>query len=327
DVLRFRRRVDRLNRLLYHRDQVHRADGESELTADDAGSVEQVIDQTPLRLPAALDDIHRLLDLPGVQAAVAQQGRVSEYRVQWRAQLMRNDGEKFVLGAGRGLCRFARGPLAEEQFFALRLRLLARCDVLNVGDRVQRTALGVADDRPVHQRPDDCAVFPHVTLLNAVFFRPASEGRIQFDVASLAVVGISHVIESETEHFIFGVTQHLRVFAIDTEVSAFGRDQRHADGRQIEQRANFFLAPLQLLFDPPALGHVAQLCGEMRHFAALISYRPGGPFEINFRTILAVIDRLTVEDLARRAIFTQPADYGAISFGPLQDVRRFADHI
>src|SRR5262249_29380705 len=69
DVLRCRGRVDRLSRLRYHRDQVHGADGESELTADDAGSVEQVIDQTPLRLPAALDDIHRLLDLPGVQAA------------------------------------------------------------------------------------------------------------------------------------------------------------------------------------------------------------------------------------------------------------------
>src|SRR5215475_6337600 len=107
-----------------------------------------------------------------------------------------------------------------------------------------------------------------------------------------------------------GVTQHLTVFAIDTEVSAFGRDLRHADGRQIKHRAKLFLAPAQLLFDSPALCHVALRCGEMRHFADLVAHRPGGPFEINFRAILAIIDRLTVEDLAPRAILAQPAEYG-----------------
>src|SRR5215813_8415984 len=100
-----------------------------------------------------------------------------------------------------------------------------------------------------------------------------------------------------------GVTQHLTEFAIDTEVSAFGRDLRHADGRKIKQRAKFFLAPTQLLFDLPALGHVALRGGKMRHFAAIVAHRSGGPFEMNLRAVLAVIHHLAVENLARYAIF------------------------
>src|SRR5262245_29278488 len=64
----------------------------------------------------------------------------------------------------------------------------------------------------------------------------------------------------------------------------------------------------------------------MRHFAALVAHRPGGPFEINFRAILAVIDRLAVEDIAPHAILAQPAEYGEVGFRPLQDVGRFADY-
>jgi len=42
---------------------------------------------------------------------------------------MRNEGEKFVLGASKVLGSFARRPLADEQFFALGLRLLELGDV------------------------------------------------------------------------------------------------------------------------------------------------------------------------------------------------------
>ena len=42
---------------------------------------------------------------------------------------MRNEGEKFVLGASKILGRFARRLLADEQFFALGFRLLALGDV------------------------------------------------------------------------------------------------------------------------------------------------------------------------------------------------------
>src|SRR6266511_3165101 len=97
DPFGVRSRVDRLDRLLNYRDQVHRPEFEPELAAEDAGRVEKVINQLRLRLSAALDDVRRLLDLLGVQAAVAQQNGVSEHRVQRRAQLMRNDGEEFIL--------------------------------------------------------------------------------------------------------------------------------------------------------------------------------------------------------------------------------------
>ena len=137
---------------------------------------------------------------------------------------------------------------------------------------------------------------------------------------------MSHVEESEPKQLLFGIAQHLTELAVDAEIFVVTRDLRHADGRQFEQRAELFLAPAQLLFDPPALGHVALRGDEMRHFAALVAHRPGGPFEMKFRAILAVIDRLAVEDLARRAILTQLVEHGAIGLGTFQDARRFADY-
>src|SRR5262247_3113691 len=97
DPFGVRRRVDRLNRLLNYRDQINRPDLQPELAADDAGRVEQVINQLRLRLSATLDDLRRLLDLLSVQPAVAQHSGVSEHRVQRRAQFMRNQGEEFIL--------------------------------------------------------------------------------------------------------------------------------------------------------------------------------------------------------------------------------------
>ena len=66
DPFGVRRQVDRLNRLLNYRDQVHWPDFEPELAADDAGRVEQVINQLRLRPSAAFDDIHRMLNFLGV---------------------------------------------------------------------------------------------------------------------------------------------------------------------------------------------------------------------------------------------------------------------
>src|SRR5262245_48629483 len=97
DTFGVRRRADRLNRLLNYRDQVNRTDLQPELAADDAGRVEQVINQLRLRFPTAFDDLRRLPSLLGVRPAVAQHSSVSENRVQRRAQFMRNQGEEFIL--------------------------------------------------------------------------------------------------------------------------------------------------------------------------------------------------------------------------------------
>src|SRR5215468_8540496 len=64
-----RRRLDRLNRFLNYRDRVHWSKIEPELATNDAGGVEQVFDQLLLRLPATLDDVHRMLDHMSVQPA------------------------------------------------------------------------------------------------------------------------------------------------------------------------------------------------------------------------------------------------------------------
>src|SRR4030095_2025159 len=85
DTFGVRRRADRLNRLINYRDQVNRPDLQPELAADDAGRVQQVINQLQLRVPAAFDNIRCLFDHLGVQPAAAQHSSVSEHRVQRRA--------------------------------------------------------------------------------------------------------------------------------------------------------------------------------------------------------------------------------------------------
>src|SRR5215468_10798969 len=97
DTFGLRRRLDGLNRLLNYRDQINRPDLQPELAADDAGRVEQVINQLRLRLSATLDDVRRMLDLLGIQPAIAQKSGVSVYWVQRRAQLMRHEREDFIL--------------------------------------------------------------------------------------------------------------------------------------------------------------------------------------------------------------------------------------
>src|SRR5574341_824554 len=150
------------------------------------------------------------------------------------------------------------------------LGVLARCDVLNVGDCAQLLSLGAADDRPVDQYPYDCPILPHVTLLDAVFVRPASEGGTQLGGARLAVVRVSHFVESKLEQLLLRITEHLTKLAVDPQVSAVRPDLRHAYSRQFEQLAELFLAPAQFLFHPAALGHIALRGDEVRYFAALI---------------------------------------------------------
>src|SRR5262245_62519041 len=114
--------------------------------------------------------------------------------------------------------------------------------------------------------------------------------------------------------------------AVDSQVTALKVFDKDGCDGLVEDGAQLRLAPAQLFFDSPALGHVAQRDGKMRHFTAPVAHRPGMPFEINFRAILAVIDRLAIEDLARHTILAQLADYIAVSFGALQYVRCFSNY-
>src|SRR5688572_16965409 len=63
-----------------------------------------------------------MLDLLGLQPSVAQQSRVSENRVQWRAQFMRYKREEFILHpvgllglAPRMTLDFVKAPLLDGQ--------------------------------------------------------------------------------------------------------------------------------------------------------------------------------------------------------------------
>src|SRR5215510_9266436 len=205
--------------------------------------------------------------------------------------------------------------LLGEQFFALGFRLLTRGDVRGDATNGVSPPTLVAEwelDRNDVVRPidRDDSLFELKRHVGRNYFLIVGAYCVRdlFDV--YVVIGLT---------FYFGIRHAVQnlIPAVDPQVTALKVFDIDGCEGLVEDGAQLRLAPAQLLFGSPALGHVAQRGGEIRHFAALVAHRPDMPFEINFRAILAVIDRLAVEDLARHTILAQLADYGAIGFRAL----------
>src|SRR5215510_173168 len=113
--------------------------------------------------------------------------------------------------------------------------------------------------------------------------------------------------------------------AVDPQVTALQVFYEDDCGGVVEDGAQLSLVIAERVFDPPALGHVALYCDEMRHGAALVMHRPDAPFEAKLRAILTVIDRLSVEDFSRLAVLTETGENGAVGLRALQDAGRLAD--
>ena len=89
-------RAHRFERGRDHAHEGHRLHFEFEFAADDAGGVEQVLDQLQLHPSVALDDLHSLFDLRRVRRARTKQPRVTEDRIERAAQLVRHHRQEFV---------------------------------------------------------------------------------------------------------------------------------------------------------------------------------------------------------------------------------------
>ena len=91
---------------------------EPELSRDDAGGVEQILDEAGLQPRVALDDFDGARGGGGVERSGRQQPGPAEDRVERRAQLVRERREKLVFRPVCGLRLLACGPLPFERFLA-----------------------------------------------------------------------------------------------------------------------------------------------------------------------------------------------------------------
>ena len=110
DFLGLRRGPRRVERLLDDALEVDRADVETHLARDHARHVEQVVDELHLRVGLADDDVQRAGHALAADLAALQHPRPAIDGVERGAELVREDGEEFVLRA-IGLRRLSRALL------------------------------------------------------------------------------------------------------------------------------------------------------------------------------------------------------------------------
>ena len=95
--LSHRRRAERRHGVVHDQRQFHRLHVEPDLAGDDARHFEHVLDDARERRRVALERLQAALGLLAREDAAAQQPCVADDGVQGRAQLVREDGEEFVL--------------------------------------------------------------------------------------------------------------------------------------------------------------------------------------------------------------------------------------
>ncbi len=103
-----------------HCRNIHRFGLQADLACDDAREIQQIVDEAGLRHRVAFDHRDGVLDLiPDLPAA--QNPCPAEHRVQWRAQLVRQDRQKLVLHAPGRLGVRVGAPRVSQQPLALLL--------------------------------------------------------------------------------------------------------------------------------------------------------------------------------------------------------------
>src|SRR6266496_2638630 len=107
--------------------RLNRTDIKLQLAGDDARNVHQVFDELSLRPGIALDGFDGASGFGLIKLARAQHLRPTEYRIERRANFMRDHGDKLVLGAAGGLGLFSAAcSLASSR---VRSSSIRRCSV------------------------------------------------------------------------------------------------------------------------------------------------------------------------------------------------------
>jgi hypothetical protein len=134
------------------------------------------------------------------------------------------------------------------------LLVLARRDVLDHRDVVQRLAAGPAAHRDRDADPGHRAVLAPVALLQPEGLQLARRQLLPLPVADVAVLGVGDVLDREREQFVARVAEQVAQPLIDVQEAAVEADVGDADRRQLDGALEALLALLQprLRFRAPA---------------------------------------------------------------------------
>ena len=135
-------RLDRVHRGLDDGGEIDRLHLEPHRAANHPGHVEQVLDELRLHARVAVDDVQRLGLSRGVERAELEHRDPAEDGVERRAQLVRDRGHEFVLGAAQRLGRAPGRLLAFERGDALTLRVALGRRVAKDDDQAEERAVG-----------------------------------------------------------------------------------------------------------------------------------------------------------------------------------------
>jgi hypothetical protein len=139
----------------------------------------------------------------------------------------------------------ARERIMEGLVGELRLLLLARGDVLDLGDQVNDAPLLVADGGHVDRCPDVVPARVQAALLGAEAIAVALDDLAHRLDAVGDVVGVGDLRESPAEQLGRLVAQQLAERGVDAGELPVGRDQGHADPVVLERAAEALLGLLQ----------------------------------------------------------------------------------
>src|SRR4051812_3309979 len=262
----------------------------------DARVGEQVLDQL-LHARRAVDHVaHELLGLVVELVAVAahHQLRIAADHAQRLLQVVRGDvRELFQLGVGalQLLVRHVQGGLG----------LLARADVVEDGDLVERAAGAVALDRHAEVDPHRGAVLAHVALLDV---HRRDFARVQaraLRVDDVEVLGMRDLASGAADQLVLRVAHDLAQAPVDAQELAVQADVRDARAGELEGAPVALLAFVQARFGVLALGDVVEhrdLVERLAVRAARERDRQGHPYRLPVLAHVALLEARHVQ-LAR----------------------------
>ena len=132
DLFREGRRANRVHRSLEHANRIDRFHLESEFAGDDAGNVQQFVDDRALRGRVSIDHVDTTRSIAITQRAALQQMGPTDNCIEWSAKLMREHRQKLVLHAVRNFSAGASLLLKQHELLQFLFRLFTLTLKFNV---------------------------------------------------------------------------------------------------------------------------------------------------------------------------------------------------
>ena len=237
---------------------------EADLALDDPGQVEQVIDEARLELDIAADDLQVMARVLGQTVFTLHDLHGGKHRGEGRSQLMREHGEKLILGPVGLLRGFLRTLCARRRHLQSRLGALENVDVRGNAEPAHDTALRVLDRLSTHFEPFVLAVVPPHPVFQIVFGF-SLDGRAPRRKGPGAIVRMQQPVPAVAQMLAHGHAGEIHPLLALVIAVAVGAGGEHHAGNGLERLAVEELAFLQGLLCRLALGDVDAGADPLQH--------------------------------------------------------------